>query len=143
VIKLFGPCFYLLGFGSFINFRYIAFDFHRICGHIHFERLSSLYNDIREDLDKQGYYLVNAEGKILEKQKGVVRTNCIDCLDRTNVTQSLLGRKALEMQLQRIGVFEASECIQPQDQLDEKFKLCEFCTDLVGALQIFMHAHSL
>jgi hypothetical protein len=87
VIKLFGPCFYLLGFGSFINFRYIAFDFHRICGHIHFERLSSLYNDIREDLDKQGYYLVNAEGKILEKQKGVVRTNCIDCLDRTNVTQ--------------------------------------------------------
>jgi hypothetical protein len=31
--------------------------------------------------------LVNAEGKILEKQKGVVRTNCIDCLDRTNVTQ--------------------------------------------------------
>jgi hypothetical protein len=67
--------------------------------------------------------LVNAEGKILEKQKGVVRTNCIDCLDRTNVTQSLLGRKALEMQLQRIGVFEASECIQPQDQLDEKFKL--------------------
>jgi hypothetical protein len=59
------------------------------------------------------------------------------------VVQSLLGRKALEMQLQRIGVFEASECIQPQDQLDEKFKLCEFCTDLVGALQIFMHAHSL
>ncbi|KAH9556250.1 hypothetical protein CY35_07G017100 [Sphagnum magellanicum] len=105
------------------SLRYIAFDFHRICGHIHFERLSSLYNDIREDLDKQGYYLVNAEGKILEKQKGVVRTNCIDCLDRTNVTQSLLGRKALEMQLQRIGVFEASECIQPQDQLDEKFKL--------------------
>jgi hypothetical protein len=69
------------------SLRYIAFDFHRICGHIHFERLSSLYNDIREDLDKQGYYLVNADGKILEKQKGVVRTNCIDCLDRTNVTQ--------------------------------------------------------
>jgi hypothetical protein len=43
-----------VGVWFFHKFRYIAFDFHRICGHIHFERLSSLYNDIREDLDKQG-----------------------------------------------------------------------------------------
>ena len=25
-------------------------------------------------------------GKILEEQKGAMRTNCLDCLDRTNVT---------------------------------------------------------
>jgi hypothetical protein len=25
--------------------------------------------------------------EILREQKGIVRTNCIDCLDRTNVTQ--------------------------------------------------------
>lgn len=33
------------------------------------------------------YYLADSEGKLLQEQKGVVRTNCIDCLDRTNVTQ--------------------------------------------------------
>lgn len=26
-------------------------------------------------------------GQRLQEQRGVVRTNCIDCLDRTNVTQ--------------------------------------------------------
>jgi hypothetical protein len=28
------------------------------------------------------------------KQRGVMRVNCIDCLDRTNVLQGVLGRKA-------------------------------------------------
>jgi len=35
---------------------------------------------------------LNEEGEKIEEQHGVVRTNCIDCLDRTNVTQvSLLA----------------------------------------------------
>ena len=33
-------------------------------------------------------------------QQGVFRTNCIDCLDRTNVVQSMLGRRSLLAQLQ-------------------------------------------
>jgi hypothetical protein len=28
-------------------------------------------------------------------QKGIFRTNCMDCLDRTNVVQSVLGRQIL------------------------------------------------
>jgi phosphatidylinositol 4-phosphatase len=30
---------------------------------------------------------MNSKGEILLEQSGVVRSNCIDCLDRTNVTQ--------------------------------------------------------
>lgn len=30
---------------------------------------------------------MNAEGEILLEQSGIIRSNCIDCLDRTNVTQ--------------------------------------------------------
>jgi hypothetical protein len=30
---------------------------------------------------------MNTKGEILLEQSGVVRSNCIDCLDRTNVTQ--------------------------------------------------------
>ena len=33
---------------------------------------------------------------VRRRQTGVLRTNCIDCLDRTNVVQGMLGRKALE-----------------------------------------------
>lgn len=35
------------------------------------------------------YFLVNDKGDKIEEQTGTVRTNCIDCLDRTNVTQVL------------------------------------------------------
>jgi hypothetical protein len=34
----------------------------------------------------------------------VFRTNCVDCLDRTNVVQGVLGRKALEGLLAELGV---------------------------------------
>nr|XP_023893475.1 phosphoinositide phosphatase SAC8 isoform X2 [Quercus suber] len=61
--------------------------------------------------DLSRYFLVDMEGNILEEQKGVIRNNCIDCLDRTNVTQSFLAEKSLNIQLQRIGVLTSSEGI--------------------------------
>lgn len=36
-------------------------------------------------------------------QKGVLRTNCIDCLDRTNVAQYAYGLAALGHQLHALG----------------------------------------
>lgn len=36
-------------------------------------------------------------------QKGVLRTNCIDCLDRTNVAQYAYGLAALGLQLHTLG----------------------------------------
>jgi hypothetical protein len=37
-------------------------------------------------------------------QEGIMRTNCIDCLDRTNVAQFCLGRECLQQQLEHLGV---------------------------------------
>lgn len=37
-------------------------------------------------------------------QNGVIRSNCIDCLDRTNAAQFVIGKRALECQLQALGV---------------------------------------
>ncbi|KAJ7530194.1 hypothetical protein O6H91_15G084400 [Diphasiastrum complanatum] len=104
------------------NLRYVPFDFHRTCGHTHFERLTSLYDQIAEDFSDQGYFFVNPSGVVVEEQKGVARTNCIDCLDRTNVTQSLLGRKSLEVQLQRAGLFGPSDSVTQHATFDEQFK---------------------
>lgn len=37
----------------------------------------------------------------------MIRTNCIDCLDRTNVFQGVLGRKSLDDFLKDIGYMSA------------------------------------
>lgn len=42
-------------------------------------------------------------------QKGVLRTNCIDCLDRTNVAQYAYGLAALGYQLHALGSVESPE----------------------------------
>ena len=39
-------------------------------------------------------------------QNGVARTNCIDCLDRTNAAQFVIGKFALGSQLLALGVVE-------------------------------------
>jgi len=44
----------------------------------------------------------SGDGSIL--QSGVVRSNCIDCLDRTNAAQFVVGKRALACQLQALGV---------------------------------------
>lgn len=103
--------------------RYLHFDFHRICGNVHFERLSILYEQIEDFLEKNGYLLLNEKGEKMKEQHGVVRTNCIDCLDRTNVTQSMIGRNMLEVQLRRIGIFGAEETISNHPNFDENFKI--------------------
>ncbi|KAJ4714067.1 Phosphoinositide phosphatase family protein [Melia azedarach] len=103
--------------------RYLHFDFHRICGHVHFERLSILYEQIEDFIEKNGYLLLNEKGEKMKEQLGVVRTNCIDCLDRTNVTQSMIGRRILEIQLRRIGIFGAEETISLHTNFDENFKI--------------------
>jgi hypothetical protein len=50
--------------------------------------------------------LVDMKGKALlaMEQRGVLRTNCIDCLDRTNVAQFTVGVHALGRQLATMGV---------------------------------------
>ncbi|KAM7260921.1 hypothetical protein ACFE04_026396 [Oxalis oulophora] len=73
--------------------------------------------------DDVRYHLLNEKGEKLKEQIGVVRTNCIDCLDRTNVTQSMIGRKMLETQLRRIGVFGAEETIIEHPNFDKNYKI--------------------
>ncbi|XP_051141096.1 phosphoinositide phosphatase SAC6-like [Andrographis paniculata] len=103
--------------------RYIHFDFHRICGDTDMGWLSILYHKIQAFLFKNRYFLLNEKGDKVQGQLGIVRTNCVDCLDRTNVTQSMIARKTLEAQLKRLGVFGDGETISSQPKLDSCFKI--------------------
>ncbi|PWA54372.1 hypothetical protein CTI12_AA436040 [Artemisia annua] len=89
--------------------RFVSFDFHQRCGGSNFESLKLLYDEIADDFDKHGYFLQTSEGELIAEQKGVIRSNCIDCLDRTNVTQSYLARISLNQQLQRMCELTSSD----------------------------------
>ncbi|KAL0237459.1 hypothetical protein PCE1_000856 [Barthelona sp. PCE] len=56
-------------------------------------------------IKKTGFTIVNIEtSKIVEKQKGILRTNCIDCLDRTMAAQLASAVVVLKRQFEVIGV---------------------------------------
>ena len=66
--------------------------------------LSKLWAQLKDDWERFGYFYQPADGVPAVQQAGVMRVNCIDCLDRTNVVQGLLGRKHLEATLTRAGL---------------------------------------
>ncbi|XP_076673336.1 polyphosphoinositide phosphatase FIG4 isoform X3 [Andrena cerasifolii] len=58
-------------------------------------------------------------------QTGIIRTNCVDCLDRTNTAQFAVGKCALGFQLCALGVLESpklefdSDCVRMLEELYE------------------------
>ncbi|KAI5783604.1 SacI homology domain-containing protein [Geopyxis carbonaria] len=79
------------------------FDFHKECRGMRFENVSRLFTSLTDVLDDFSYTEDAANGHI-HRQLGVLRTNCMDCLDRTNVVQSGAARRALETQLTSLGM---------------------------------------
>ncbi|KAJ5585030.1 uncharacterized protein N7459_004830 [Penicillium hispanicum] len=56
-------------------------------------------------IPKTGFFKNGADPESgLQLQNGVARTNCIDCLDRTNAAQFVVGKRALSYQLHALGV---------------------------------------
>uniref|UniRef100_A0A669CAZ8 SAC1 like phosphatidylinositide phosphatase a n=1 Tax=Oreochromis niloticus TaxID=8128 RepID=A0A669CAZ8_ORENI len=102
--------------------KYIAFDFHKECSHMRWDRLQILVDAVADKQDEYGYFMVNLEGKTVAQQKGVFRSNCMDCLDRTNVIQSLLARRSLQSQLQRMGVLNVGQRIEEQAEFEKIYK---------------------
>ena len=70
----------------------------------------------------------------MQNQSGVIRTNCLDCLDRTTVAQFCVGMAALGLQLRRLGLrqrpslsFEDEKDVVLMGLLAELFKLTGLC----------------
>ena len=62
---------------------HIMFDYHQECKGGHFENLVKLKHSLQGILDRHSFFVVKNK-EVHSEQKGVVRTNCLDCLDRTN-----------------------------------------------------------
>lgn len=50
--------------------------------------------------------------KLQQLQRGTMRTNCLDCLDRTNRVQTYLGLDALGKMLEDLGVSDNGVIVQ-------------------------------
>ena len=66
--------------------KHIWFDYHHLCRAKDMHRLRDLYNSFRLLLDNDGMFLCK-DNETMRCQSSFIRTNCIDCLDRTNVVQ--------------------------------------------------------
>ena len=63
------------------NVSFVSFDFHEYCRGMRFENVSILLESVQEIINKAGYLWLDSHGKVCE-QLGVLRINCVDCLDR-------------------------------------------------------------
>ncbi|KAI0206865.1 SacI homology domain-containing protein [Astrocystis sublimbata] len=78
------------------------FDFHSACRGMKFENVSQLLDTLGDKVERSGSTVETNNG-VERRQNGVLRTNCMDCLDRTNVCQSSFGKFMLDLQLKEEG----------------------------------------
>jgi len=83
---------------------YEFFDFHKECSKMRYDRLNILV--ARMAKYDFGYFSIDTtRGRaVTKRQEGVFRTNCMDCLDRTNVVQSLMATENLTRVLRDFGI---------------------------------------
>ena len=87
--------------------RSTEYDFHaETKGSAGYEAASQIRHIVEESADGFGYFLAEGRSKredeqednllSILQQKGAFRTNCLDCLDRTNLVQGIFSKAAIE-----------------------------------------------
>lgn len=114
---------------EFDRLHYVYFDFHNETKGLQWHRAQLLLDQLHDALDKQQYFRgvdmpADLEGRleVRNHQTSVVRTNCMDCLDRTNVVQSMLARAALNRQLTDLGVLSRGETFTSDPAFEVLFR---------------------
>jgi hypothetical protein len=99
--------------------RYQFYDFHEECKNNRFENSERLLDQLAGVIDAFGFTCYDfTQEKFLREQTGVMRTNCLDCLDRTNYVQSRLALRALRTFLGQFVGRETHELIEEKRLLD-------------------------
>ncbi|KAG7892079.1 hypothetical protein KL905_003589 [Ogataea polymorpha] len=106
---------------------YTAWDMSRASKNRGQDVIEWLENYSAKTLETTGFF---HNGKTLAQtklQQGICRTNCIDCLDRTNTAQFVIGKRALGHQLHALGLI--------------KEKYLEYDSDAINILTEMFHDH--
>ena len=109
--------------------HYVYFDFHNETKGLQWHRTQLLLDQLTEGLVRGQYFRgvempgdPNGALETRVRQSAVVRTNCMDCLDRTNLVQSMIGRWTLTRQLLDVGVLPPGETSSDDAQFENIFR---------------------
>ncbi|KRX63555.1 Phosphatidylinositide phosphatase SAC1 [Trichinella sp. T9] len=92
--------------------KLISIDFHQECKNMNFDRLNYLIDQLMPEIHRLGYFSIKkGDTAELKMQTGVFRTNCMDCLDRTNVVQSMIAKRSLECQFQSMKILRSGDSL--------------------------------
>ncbi|QKX62753.1 uncharacterized protein TRUGW13939_09916 [Talaromyces rugulosus] len=111
------------------HIHYVYFDFHNETKGLKWHRAQLLLDRLTDGLMRGQYFRGvenpgDANGQLDSRtlQTSVVRTNCMDCLDRTNVVQSMLGRWTVSRQLMDAGVLRPGESANDDPEFENLFR---------------------
>ncbi|XP_064600325.1 synaptojanin-1-like [Liolophura sinensis] len=88
----------------------MVFDYHTECRGGNQKNLLKLKQKLMKYIDSFGFFSCTGSN-IQNNQTGTIRTNCLDCLDRTNAVQSLIGLEILGRQLESLGLASKPQMI--------------------------------
>lgn len=80
-------------------------------------------NDV--DLIFRYFHLGTNEDKPIKMQTGIVRTNCMDNLDRTNVVQAAIAKWTLNQQLRDLGILSETAGVDDYESFSKDFRESE------------------
>lgn len=98
---------------------YKAFDMSRASKTRGGDVIGTLETIAEEIMQTTGFFHNGVVGdNVSQVQNGVARTNCIDCLDRTNAAQFVIGKRALGHQLRALGVLPTADMEYDSDAVN-------------------------
>ncbi|KAK4442475.1 phosphoinositide phosphatase SAC1 [Podospora aff. communis PSN243] len=111
------------GRSHFDRLHYIYFDYHAETKGMQMHRAQLLIDRMRDALIAQQYFRavdmpasrIDGRLEVRSLQTSVVRTNCMDCLDRTNVVQSMLARWTLDRIFVDLGLMQKGTRFADED----------------------------
>ena len=93
------------GFGNSI--RSTEFDFHHeVKGG--YEGAASIKPLLRNSASQYAFLLNSEDESVQSIQSGVFRTNCLDCLDRTNMIQNIISQTNVENVLRKLTIYPST-----------------------------------
>ncbi|XP_035846797.1 synaptojanin-1 isoform X6 [Sander lucioperca] len=92
--------------------KMVNFDYHQNVKGGKADKLHSVLKPyISKFMEDCGFFYYSGETGIARTQGGTVRTNCLDCLDRTNSVQAFFALEMLPKQLEEMGLTEKPQLV--------------------------------
>ncbi|XP_015271026.1 PREDICTED: synaptojanin-1 [Gekko japonicus] len=92
------------------DIQMVNFDYHQMVRGGKAEKLHSILKPQIQTFLECGFF--HFDGKEIQRyQSGTIRTNCLDCLDRTNSVQAFIGLEMLTKQLEVLGLAEKPQLV--------------------------------